>query len=81
MSTIESYRKKASTYFLISIFGLAVSLSHRRLDPYTLNNIGYLEGTLQYYHHATPGEPLQGDRTEGFFLKNLYCLEGTTMFV
>ena len=26
----------------------------------TLNNIGSLEGTLQYYHHATPGEPLQG---------------------
>ena len=25
---------------------------------YTLNNIGSLEGTLQYYHHATPGEPL-----------------------
>ena len=21
---------------------------------------GSLEGTLQYYHHATPGEPLQG---------------------
>ena len=27
---------------------------------YTLNNIGSLEGTLQYYHHATKGEPLQG---------------------
>ena len=27
---------------------------------YTLNNIGTLEGTLQYYYHATPGEPLQG---------------------
>ena len=26
----------------------------------TLNNIGSLEGTLQYYHHATPGELLQG---------------------
>ena len=26
----------------------------------TLNNIGSLEGTLQYYHHVTPGEPLQG---------------------
>ena len=25
----------------------------------TLNNIGYLEGTLHYYY-ATPGEPLQG---------------------
>ena len=23
----------------------------------TLNNIGSLEGTLQYYHHVTPGEP------------------------
>ena len=27
---------------------------------YTLNNIGSLEGTIQYYHHAIPGEPLQG---------------------
>ena len=26
----------------------------------TLNNIGSLEGTLQYYHHTTPGEPLRG---------------------
>ena len=26
---------------------------------YTLNNIGSLEGTLEYYYHATPGEPLQ----------------------
>ena len=24
----------------------------------TLNNIGSLERTLQYYYHATPGEPL-----------------------
>ena len=38
---------------------------------------------LQYNHHATPGEPcfcrvllgLHGNCTEGFFLKNLYCLE------
>ena len=28
--------------------------------PYTLNNIGSTEGALQYYYHATPGEPLQG---------------------
>ena len=27
---------------------------------YTLSNIGSLEGTLQYYYYATPGEPLQG---------------------
>ena len=27
------------------------------LNHYTLNNIGSLEGTLQYYYHATPGEP------------------------
>ena len=27
---------------------------------YTLNNIGSLEGTLQYYRHATTGEPLKG---------------------
>ena len=26
----------------------------------TLNNIGYLDRTLEYYYHATPGEPLQG---------------------
>ena len=25
----------------------------------TLNKIGSLEGTLQYYYHATPREPLQ----------------------
>ena len=39
-----------------------------------------LEGTLQYYYHATLGEPrvllgLHGNSTEGFFLKILYCLE------
>ena len=28
--------------------------------PYTLNNIGSVEGTLQYFYYATPGEPLQG---------------------
>ena len=45
--------------------------------------MGSLEGTLQYYHHATPeepglswGSPLHGNGTEGFLLKNLYCLEG-----
>ena len=27
---------------------------------YTLKNIGSLEGTLEYYYHATPGEPWQG---------------------
>ena len=26
----------------------------------TLNNTGFLVRTLQYYYHATPGEPLQG---------------------
>ena len=30
------------------------------LMNHTLNIIGSLEGTLQYYYHATPGEPLQG---------------------
>ena len=46
----------------------------------SLNNIGHIKRTLQYYYHATPGEPrvllgLHGDSTEGFLLKNLYCLE------
>ena len=27
------------------------------LNIYTLNKIGSLEGTIQYYYHATPGEP------------------------
>ena len=30
------------------------------IQIYTLNNIGSLEGTRQYYYHATLGEPLQG---------------------
>ena len=53
---------------------------------YTLNNIGSLEETLQYYYHATPGEPLQcsqglhGINTKSFFLKNLYCLECIVIF-
>ena len=29
-------------------------------SAHTLKNIGSLEGTLQYYYHETPGEPLQG---------------------
>ena len=49
--------------------------------PYTLNNIGSLKITLQYNHHATPGCRVLlgfcGDCTEGFLLKNLYCLECT----
>ena len=27
---------------------------------YVINNIGYLERTLEYYYHATPGEPCKG---------------------
>ena len=59
---------------------------------YTLNNIGSSKRIIQYYYHATPGEPctitmqpqenparvllgLHGKSTEGFLLKNLYCLE------
>ena len=34
--------------------------SKKAAVKYTLNNIGSSEGTLQYYYHATPGEPLQG---------------------
>ena len=29
------------------------------INLYTLNNISSLEGTFEYYYHATPGEPLQ----------------------
>ena len=49
---------------------------------HSLNNIGSLERTLEYYNHATPGEPLAGFSwgcmvrlLKGSFLKNLYCLE------
>ena len=45
----------------------------------TLNNIGSLEGTLQYYHHVT--QWLHGDSTGGFFLKNLYCLEWRSLIL
>ena len=38
---------------------------------YTLNNIGYLKRT----HVAMVLLGLHGNSTEGFFLKNLYCLE------
>ena len=47
---------------------------------YTLNNIGSLKRTLQYYYHATPCRillGLHGISTEGFLLKNQYCLECT----
>ena len=40
------------------------------VNIYTLNNIG-LEGTLQYYHHATPGEPLRGSPGVAWWL---YCM-------
>ena len=39
---------------------------------FTLNNIVFLEGILEYYYHTTPGEPLQGlhgNSTGGLFLK------------
>ena len=39
-------------YTLIVILCGIVIISHK---TYTPNNIGYLEGTLQYYYHATPG--------------------------
>ena len=57
-----------STRSLFCYFGVGVYIC---TDTYTLNNIGSLEETLQYNHHATPGGPWG----EGFFLKNLYCLE------
>ena len=61
-----------------------IDLIFFKSEYYTLNNICSIEETLQYNHHATPGEPckvllgLHGDCTEGFFLKNLYCLECTS---
>ena len=33
----------------------ALLLFRGLVKVYSLNNIGSLEGTLQYYHHATPG--------------------------
>ena len=47
--------------FLVS--DVILTLSARDKTPtavYTLSNIGSLEGTLEYYYHATPEEPLQG---------------------
>ena len=40
----------------------ACFVAHNVADDmtYTLNNIGSLEGTLEYYYHTIPGEPLQG---------------------
>ena len=38
------------------------------LASYTLNNIGSLVRTLQYNHHATPGEPLQGSPVVAWWL-------------
>ena len=45
------------------------------VDFYTLNNIGSLEGALQYLLG------LHGNGTEGFFLKNRYCLECSGKFI
>ena len=52
------------------------------LTVYTLNNTGSLKRTLQYYHHAAPGEPckgspgvLHGNSTERFLPNNLVCLD------
>ena len=33
---------------------------HKHWWRYTLNNIGSLKRTLQYYYYATPGEPCKG---------------------
>ena len=41
---------------------------------YIVNNIDSLKRTLQYYYHAAP-LGLHGNSTEGFLLRNLYCLE------
>ena len=38
---------------------LSICLAGLINPMYTLSNTGSLEGTLQYYYHATPGEPLQ----------------------
>ena len=49
---------------------------------YTLNDICSLEGTFEYTIIMQPQENpcrvllgLQSNSTEGFFLKNLYCLD------
>ena len=42
------------------MFSFCLQLLDTVDNIYNLNTIGFLEGTLQYYYHATPGEPLQG---------------------
>ena len=42
---------------IILILQLGSPQAHRW---YTLNNIGSLEGALQYYYHAITGEPCKG---------------------
>ena len=46
------------------------------LESNTLSNIGSLEGTLEYYYHATPGGFSWSCMIivlKGSFLNNLYC--------
>ena len=43
----------------ISYFTIPIQ-SSSAIYACTLNNKGSLEGTLQYYYHATPGEPYEG---------------------
>ena len=56
---IESVKVKSIMILLVRDF-LYKSVYHALVTAITLNNISYLEGAFQYYHHATPGEHLQG---------------------
>ena len=61
---IQFYFFSAGTIFrrqnLASIHALLNKLSPAIFYYITLKNIGSLEGTIEYYYHSTPEEPLQG---------------------
>ena len=71
-------------YSPATISALGINPTHCH---YTLNNIGSLKRTLQYYSHATQENParvllgFRGNSIEGLglLLNNLYCLECTVL--
>ena len=61
VKTVPTLKELRSNWekHLVSIVYTEIFQSHR-VNPYTLNNIGSLRGTLEYYHHTNPWAPLQG---------------------
>ena len=54
MMIMSSHQKQTCTCIYFVVMDCVCT------QRYTLNNIGSLKRTLQYYHHATPGEPYKG---------------------